>query len=323
MNRCSTFSRRDFIATTSLAASIMLVGLATPALAVEGKRWPVGCRDMYLKYVGQPDSWSCLKAIGGQCTEVNVGMNMQCVNLFNARGKYTLATDDGIRAVKDDMAASGCTISAFLMANTFDEALEDNLAWTRKLVKVAQTLGVKAIRIDVAPRKLKDEEFLPFAINACKQMCQIADGTPVRYGVENHGKLTNNPEFLEKLFDGVGSEKLGWTMDCANFYWWGMPLAELYAVYQKFAPRAVHTHCKSIRYPDDKKNIRREMGWEYAKYNCPIYEGDLDFKRIVKILRDANYQGDLCVEDESLDRHPADERADVLRKEIKMLKGLE
>ncbi len=84
----------------------------------------------------------------------------------------------------------------------------------------------------------------------------------------------------------------------------------------------VHTHCKSIRYPDDKKNVRRDIGWEYGKYNCPIYEGDLDFKRIVKILRKANYRGDLCVEDESLGKYPENEQADILRKEIALLKGL-
>jgi sugar phosphate isomerase/epimerase len=97
---------------------------------------------------------------------------------------------------------------------------------------------------------------------------------------------------------------------------------DLYAIFQKFAPRVVHTHCKSIHYPDDKKNIRREMGWEYAKYNCPIFEGDIDFARIVKILRQANYRGDLCVEDESLGKYPAAEQANILRKEIALLKKL-
>jgi sugar phosphate isomerase/epimerase len=120
----------------------------------------------------------------------------------------------------------------------------------------------------------------------------------------------------------VGSEKLGLTLDCANFYWWGLPLKELYPTYEKFAPRVVHTHCKSIRYPADKQNVQREIGWEYGKYNCPIYEGDLDFKRIVEILRKANYRGDLCIEDESLGKYPQNEQADILRKEIALLKGL-
>ena len=209
-----------------------------------------------------------------------------------------------------------------MMSNRFDEQLEQELESARGLVKAAQQLGVDVIRIDVVPRKLSGDQFLPFAIDTCKRLCAIAEGTPIRFGVENHGKITNNPQFLEKLFDGVGSEKLGLTLDCANFYWWGLPVKDLYPIYEKFAPRVVHTHCKSIRYPADKKNVRREIGWEYGKYNCPIYEGDLDFKRIVEILRKANYRGDLCVEDESLGKYPKNEQADILRKEIALLKGL-
>jgi sugar phosphate isomerase/epimerase len=49
--------------------------------------------------------------------------------------------------------------------------------------------------------------------------------------------------------------------------------------------------------------------------------GHSDFKRIVSILRKTGYQGDLCVEDESRGKYPANEQADVLRKEIAMLKG--
>ena len=323
MNESHPLSRRNFIKTAGLAVSAGLLPSAGPLLAAEKKRWPVGCRDLHLKVAGLPDSWSCMKALGADCTEVNIGTDMACVSLFHAGGNYTLATDEGFRKLKDDLAASGCRITAFLMSNQFDERRERELESLRGLVKAAQELGVNVIRIDVVPRKLSAEQFLPFAIETCKQVCALAEGTPVRFGVENHGEVTNNPQFLDKLFAGVGSEKLGLTLDCANFYWWGLPLKDLYPLYEHFAPRVVHTHCKSIRYPEDKKNVRRPIGWEYAKYNCPIYEGDLDFKRIVKILRQANYRGDLCVEDESLEKYPQTERADVMRKEIAMLKKLE
>ena len=322
MTKPQTFTRRNFIKTTGLALSAGVLSLETPLVAAPKAKWPVGCRDLHLKIAGQPDSWSCMKALGAQCTEANIGMNLDCVSLFHPRGKYTLATDDGIRALKDDLAASGCRISAFMMSNRLDEQLDKELEWTRKLVPAAQALGVEIIRIDVVPRKLEGDKFLSFAIAACKRLCEIAEGTPIRYGVENHGKITNDPQFLEKLFDGVGSPKLGLTLDCANFYWWGHPVNDLYPIYEKFAPRVVHTHCKSIRYPEDKKNIRRDIGWEYAKYACPIYEGDIDFARIIKILRKADYRGDLCVEDESLGKYPASEQADVVRKEIALLKKL-
>jgi sugar phosphate isomerase/epimerase len=322
MSKSPILSRRSFIKTTGLAVAAGALPSVSPLAATAKKQWPVGCRDLHLKLAGLPDSWSCMKALGAEGAEVNVELNLNCASLFHPQHKYTLATADGIQVLKDDLASSGCRITAFMMSNHFDERLEQELESARGLAKAAQQLGVDIIRIDVVPRKLDGDQFLPFAIDACKRLCAIAEGTPIRFGVENHGKITNNPQFLEKLFAGVGSEKLGLTLDCANFYWWGHPVNDLYPIYEKFAPRVVHTHCKSIRYPEDKKNVRRDIGWEYGKYNCPIYEGDLDFKRITQILRKAGYRGDLCVEDESLDKYPENERADIMRKEIAMLKKL-
>jgi sugar phosphate isomerase/epimerase len=315
-------TRRGFAKTTGLALAAGVLALPEALRSAEQEHWPVGCRDLHLKTAGLPDSWACLKALGGDSTEVYVNIDLGCANLFHPQHKYSLANSEGIQVLKEDVAASGGRISAFMMSNRFDEQLEKELECTRKLVAAAQPLGVEVIRIDVVPRKLKGDAFLPFAIDTCKRLCRIAEGTPIRYGVENHGTTTNDPQFLEKLFDGVGSEKLGLTLDCANFYWWGHPVNDLYPIYERFAPRVVHTHCKSIRYPENRRNVRREMGWEYGKYNCPIYEGDLDFKRITQILRKAGYRGDLCVEDESLEKFPASERAGVVRREIGMLKGL-
>jgi sugar phosphate isomerase/epimerase len=316
-------SRRRFINTTATAA--LSSALTLPAgrlLGAAGPRWPVGCRDLHLKSAGKPDSWSCMRALGAECVEVDVALDLTLPYIVHPEHKHTLATADGVRALADDLAANNCHISAFMMSNRFDERLEQELECARTLVKAARQLGVKAIRIDVVPRKLKKEEFMPFAIEACKQLCQTANGSDVRFGIENHGNTTNDPVFLEKLFGAVNSPRLGLTLDCANFYWFGHPLDDLYGIYEKFAPRIVHTHCKNIAYPADKKNVRRQMGWEYDKYNCPIYDGDIDFKRLVGILRAAEYKGDLCVEDESLGKFPEAQRGEVLCKELAFLKQL-
>lgn len=322
MNITPSCSRRSFIKTTGLALSAGMLSTASPLLAAGKKKTLVGCRDVHQKVAGLPDSWSSMKAVGAEAIEVCVELDLTCPLLFHPQRKYTLATPEGIRTLKDDLSASGCRIAAFMMGNRFDERLEEELECARRLIPAAQQLGVEIIRIDVVPRKLEGDQFLSFAIDTCKRLCALAEDSPIRYGVENHGKITNDPQFLDRLFDGVGSCRLGLTLDTANFYWWGHPVSELYPIYEKFAPRVVHTHCKSIGYPDDKKNVRREMGWEYGKYCCPIYEGDLDFARIVKILRKARYRGDLCVENESLGRFPENQRADILRREIALLKKL-
>ncbi len=322
MNMPHRVSRRAFIHTAAAATA----GLAWPATrsasAAEKRRWPVGCRDIHLRLAGKADSWSCMKALGAECTEVHVDSKLACPGLFHPDRKYAVNTPEGVRVLKEDVAASGCRISAFMMSNNFEQRLEQELETAARLVRAAQQLGVFAIRIDVVPHSMSKEEFLPFAINACKRLCQTAEGTPVRFGIENHGRVTNDPEFLEKLFAGVGSSSLGLTLDCANFYWWGHPVQQLYGIYERFAPRVVHTHCKNIAYPEDKKNVRREIGWEYDKYDCPIYAGDIDFKRLTAILRQANYQGDLCVEDESLGKFPEGERAAIVTREMAMLKDL-
>lgn len=41
------------------------------------------------------------------------------------------------------------------------------------------------------------DQFLSFAIDTCKRLCApLAEDSPIRYGVENHGKITNDPQSL-------------------------------------------------------------------------------------------------------------------------------
>jgi sugar phosphate isomerase/epimerase len=263
--------------------------------------------------------------IGVTGVEVEVNPELGCPNLESAEGgekKCSLATPSGIATLKDDLSKNGLVITAFLMHNQLDDRLAEELAWTKKLVAAAVSLEVPVIRIDVVPGRMKREEFLPFGVKACTKLCEIVEGTRINYGIENHGSITNDPEFLRQLFDGVASPHLGLTLDTANFYWYGHPLNELYEIFEQFAPRVFHTHCKSIRYPDDKKNVRRPMGFKYEEYACPIYEGDIDFAKVVAILRKANYRGDLCLENESLGKYPEDQRAQIVKKEIALLRGL-
>lgn len=61
----------------------------------------------------------------------------------------------------------------------------------------------------------------------------------------------------------------------------------------------------------------------YAEYTCPIDRGDIDFARVVAILRKAGYHNDLCVEDESLGKLAGgDEVTKTLVNETRLLKRL-
>ncbi len=314
--------RRDFIQlTTGSLLGMATTGIGTRAAAPQPVRpLTIACRDSHLKATGQPDVWSAMKELGVPGVEVTVHDDLSCPGLYHPTRGYGIGTEEDRKLLQADLQAAGRVITALCLSNRLDQRLEEEVAWVGKVVQAAVKLKVNVIRIDVVPRTLSKEAFEPFAIKACKRLCELVEGGPVRYGIENHGNTTNDPVFLDHLFEGVGSKHLGLTLDPCNFYWYGHPLGSLYGIYTRFADRAFHTHCKNIRYPEDQREIRRPIGWEYDRYTCPLDEGDIDYRKVVRILRGAGYAGDLCLENECLGKFPAAQQGAILKREIAALR---
>jgi sugar phosphate isomerase/epimerase len=313
----SPITRRDFIGG---AAGAALLAQSARAAEQTGPGLYVGCRDAHLKVTGAADCWAALTAIGADGVEAEITGSLALPGLY-PKG-YSVADEAGLAKLAADLKAAGKRVSAFCMANRFDERPDAEVEWIGRAARAAKALGIPAIRIDVVPRKSSREAFLKLAIEALKKAVEATEATGVALGIENHGNTTNDPEFLKAVFEGVGSKRLGLTLDTGNFYWYGHPLSKLYEFFETFAPRVFHTHCKNIKYPETEREKKRPLGWEYGKYNCPLDEGDVDFKRIVAILKKAGYANDLCVEDESLGKFPAAEQKTVLAREVAYLKGL-
>ena len=144
----------------------------------------------------------------------------------------------------------------------------------------------------------------------------------IEFAVENHGAISNKLEFLRGLYKGVGSPRLGHTLDTGNFYWYGYPLSKVYEIIEELAPVTKHTHIKNINYPQDTREQNRGMGWEYEKYVSPLSEGNIDLGRVTELLKKAKFKGDLCIEDESLGKFPPEERKSILKRDVDFLKPL-
>ena len=311
-----TISRRRFLGAVPAGLAVLdRLAAAPPSL-------PAGCRDAMLRELGQPDCWSAAKSVGAEAIEVTVDDKFNLPLLAHPQSPYSISTDEGIKQLSGDLQAAGRKISAFCVASKFDARPDFEVDFIARLARISQQLGIRAMRIDVVSYKLPIEQFLDPAVEAVKKLMAATEGIDVRFGVENHGPCGNNPAFMLPLLDRVGSKRLGVTLDTGNLYWYGHPLSKVYELIETLAPRVVHTHCKNIRYPAEQREVQRPMGWEYAKYEAPIDQGDIDFARVVKILRAAGYAGDLCVENESLRKLPEAERASVLAAEIAYLKRL-
>lgn len=320
MKNTTTFSRRSFLQASAagIAGASFLTNISWAA-----KSNIIACRDVHFKDMGGNNPWQAFKTLGIQGAEVWVNNDRTLPYLSLGEKKYSIKSKDEVKALAKDLDANGVTITAFAMPNQFDSNPEEQLAWVKDTVEAAKLLKVNAIRIDLAPVKIQDKDaFLKFSIDLGKKITAMVKGTPIHFGIENHGHVTNDPNFLTPLFKEVGSDALGLTLDTGNFYWFGHPLEKLYGLFEQFASRVCHTHCKSINYPEDKRNAQREIGWKYGELCCPIDQGNIDFTRVVKILKAANYQGDYCIEDESLERSQQSERAAIVKREIDFLKKL-
>ena len=226
---------------------------------------------------------------------------------------HRLSTTEEAHDFAQELHAHGVRVSALCLPTDF-AAHEEHISWATNAVFLAQALGAQSVRIDTATQAqgLEESEVRERFCDAIEQVLAATGDAPLPLGIENHGHISNSPAFLNAIFARVSDERLGLTLDPGNFYWFGLPLDEVYAVCEHFVGRARHTHFKNIAYPIEIQREAREPGFRYGECVAPLQRGDLDMARLVAILRRANYAGDLCIEDESLGNFEAGERLQVL-----------
>lgn len=261
-----------------------------------------------------------LRRLNVDAIELNLARDFT-VHALDSNEKIALNTDGDVAVFKRHVEELGVRICAVLTACDFSAGdMEGNIAWIARAIEIAGLLGAPVVRIDSAMSKERELDFearVALFVQGLKGALDRTSDLKVALGVENHGFQGNNLAFLLNVFQQVGSERLGSTLDTGNFYWRGYPLSEVYGILRVLAPYAKHTHVKNIHYPEPKREIIREAGWEYGKYCCSLDEGDIDIAKVVDILAAAGYVGDICIEDESIGncKTPA-ERISVLERDV-------
>ncbi|MGC8738411.1 MAG: sugar phosphate isomerase/epimerase family protein [Candidatus Hydrogenedens sp.] len=255
--------------------------------------------------------------------ELHLNNDFQSYSL-NSSHKVSIKSEEQLFKYKKELQEKKVFVSALL--TDFDVSMhtkEQSIDWFKNAVNIAYTLGSKVIRIDSS---LQQEHLYSFGekvelfSNIISELFSEIENISIRLGIENHGKEGNNPIFLLSVVHTVGDPRLGLTLDLGNFYWRGYPLSETEAILKLLAPYAKHTHIKNIAYPKTAQEIYREIGWEYATYVCPIFKGDINIETILTELKKSNYDGVLCIEDESLGNFsdPIHKR-EILKQDVEFL----
>lgn len=267
-----------------------------------------------------------LDALGVEAVEIALSSKFEALAM-DSMESVSLASDADVEAYKRRLHGLGIRPCCFLTACDFSAgSVKTNIQWVARAIETADAMGMDVIRIDAAMKRERELDFearVQLFAEALGGALDRTAGSRVAMGIENHGFQGNNLAFLLNVFEAVGSERLGLTMDTGNFYWRGYPLSEVYGILRILAPYTKHTHLKNIKYPSERREAVREAGWEYGTYVCPLDEGDIDHARVLALLASVGYTGDVCIEDEALGRYaPGAERRAVLERDVAHVKEL-
>ncbi|WCJ58658.1 sugar phosphate isomerase/epimerase [Fontisphaera persica] len=177
----------------------------------------------------------------------------------------------------------GVALSGTAVGNNFarpkGEALQKEIASVKEWIDYAAILGAPHIRIFAgpAPKEIPLAEATRNCLEAIEECCAYAGEKGVMLGLENHGGIVTTAEQLLALVKAVRSPWFGVNLDTGNFTSED-PYAELAAC----APYAVNVQIKV--------EVRRQ--------GAPKPE-PADLPRLVRILREANYQGYVALEYEA------------------------
>ncbi len=286
----------------------------------------ISIRDCMVVEGGFESPAAGLRHLGVPDVEIELQADFS-VLAMDSTNRITLDSDTTATAYRKHLEGLGVRPCAFLTACDWSSGeMEDNIGWVARAIELAGLLGMRSVRIDSAMRRERELSFgerVDLFVHGLRGALERTSGLNVSLGIENHGYQGNNLAFLLNIFQAVNSERLGSTLDTGNFYWKGYPLSEVYGILKILAPFARHTHLKNIAYPECVREDIRETGWKYGVYVSPLDEGDIEHARVVHLLSEAGYDGDLCIEDESLGHYATPEaRIAVLERDVAHVRGL-
>ena len=169
----------------------------------------------------------------------------------------------------------GVQLAGTAVGNNFalpkGDKLNAEIAYTKKWIDHAAVMGAPHIRVFAGPqpKEITIGEAVANCQAAYQECLNYAAGQGVFLGLENHGGIVAEPDNLIQMVKTAKSPWAGINFDTGNFH-----TADPYADLAKIAPYAVNVQLKM--------EIKR-AGASGAEPS--------DVKRVLQILRDANYQG--------------------------------
>ena len=240
----------------------------------------LGCLDF-------PSLLEFVKEIGGSTIELSTADGVHNNTLdFSVEGRRTIL--DKVRS----QGLSIISLGGYSDFTTSDpEAVQQQLEQLRWYCQLARDLQAPILRVMAGnPRSgLSREEMIDNIIAGFKAATAIAEEYGIIFALENHGTLINDLDAMLQIVESVGSPHFRVTLDTGNYCWAGRTVDEAYVFFEKMAPYTANVHLKDFVTQPDRS----------VKF-VPLGDGELDFRKVMDILRGVGYQGTLLCEYEGM-----------------------
>ena len=161
----------------------------------------------------------------------------------------------------------------------------------KKWIEMAYDLGCHSIRVNLNGEKSKNK-WIEYSSESLTQLCLISKKDKINIIVENHGGLSSNASYLANVMKNVNLDNCGTLPDFGNF------------CIEKIDPENYFSQC--INEYDKYQGMTELM--LYAKavsaksydFDTNGEESNIDFKRIIEITKEFNYDGYYGIEYEGL-----------------------
>jgi len=299
----SVTTRRQFLNSAALAGAAWTVG-ARPVAAIEPIRRN-GKSHIRLSIAGYSyrEFLDLKKKPRPSMTlddfvELAAGMDLDAVE--PTAYYFADTSPEYLAHLKGKCTRLGLDVSGSAVGNDFCVAdparLRDQIAYVKHWVDHVSRLGGKTIRIFAGsiPRGETEENARSRCVEATQEACDYAGKHGIYLALENHGGITQTIEQTLVLVRAVQHPWFGVNWDTGNFH-----SADPYADLAQLAPYAVTVQIKTeIQRAGHKKE-------------------DADLKRLIDILRSADYRGYVALEYEA-----AEDPRTAIPRHIETLKKL-
>ncbi|SDX33851.1 sugar phosphate isomerase/epimerase [Paenibacillus sp. PDC88] len=233
------------------------------------------------------------------------GEHVEIVPLgFNLTEQPELIDTIVSKAADRGLEISNYAIGANFLLNDAD-AYEQEIARVKREVDIANQLGVKLMRHDVASSPdvsiANFNAHLEQLANACRRIAEYAAPYGITTSVENHGFFIQQSDRVQALIHAVGLPNFKTTLDIGNFLCADeQPIAAV----KNNLPYASIVHIKDFyvrpagQHPGE--GFFTSTAGHYLR-GAVAGQGDLPMRDIIKLIKSSGYDGYLSLEFEGLE----------------------